>query len=66
MVETLGYGGPVPLAIIFWYKGDMAYSKTICYTEDEVKDMYERHLTPGDIYSKMRPSINLVKEPLLC
>lgn len=62
-VQTVGYGGPVPLAIIFWYAGDQAKCKTICYDEQDVMEMYQRHTTPGDFYSMLRPSIQLVGEP---
>lgn len=64
MIEALGYGGPEPLAIIFWYKEDEAYCKTVCYTEEEVNTMYKRHLTEGDMYNTFKPSIRLVKECL--
>lgn len=65
-VETVGYDGPPPLAIILWYKPgeDRASYKTLCYDEQAVINMERRHTTPGDLYSTLKPSIHLIGEPL--
>lgn len=65
-VQTIGYGGPEPLAIIFWYEPgeDEPSYKTICYSEDDVIAMDKRHKTPSDFYSNLRPSIQLVGDAL--
>ena len=59
-IQTIGYNGPQPLAIIFWRKGDEHVSKTICYDESEVIHMYERHNTPGDMYNELIASIHYI------
>ena len=67
-VQTIGYGGPTPLAIIFWYEPgeDTASYKTVCFDEQDVMAMYERHTTDGDFYNKLVPSVQMVdeKEPV--
>lgn len=67
-VQFVGYGGPAPLAIIFWYEqGESEPSyHTICYDEAQVIAMYKRHTTDGDFYNKLEPSVQLVdsKEPM--
>lgn len=61
-VETIGYGGPEPLAIIFWYKEETPVCKTICYDEQDVITMHDRHKTVGDYYNVLRPSLQLLGE----
>ncbi|MCH7321757.1 hypothetical protein LZ480_07605 [Solibacillus sp. MA9] len=64
----MGFNGVSPLAIIFWYKPgeETPFCKTICYDEDDVIAMHNRHTTPGDFYNKLEPSVHLVdsNEPL--
>lgn len=61
-VQYIGYGGPAPLAIIFWYEQGESepLCKTVCYDEAEVIAMYKRHTTDGDFYNKLEPSVQLV------
>lgn len=67
-IDTIGYGGPAPLAIIFWYKPnykeERSSYKTVCYDEQEIIDMYKRHTTAGDFYSTLIPSLQMVGEAL--
>ena len=64
----IGYGGPAPLAVIFWREPgkDEASFKSICYDEQDVINMYKRHTTKGDFYNKLMPSVQMVnsKEPV--
>ncbi|KYG89017.1 hypothetical protein A0U40_13400 [[Bacillus] sp. KCTC 13219] len=62
-VTYLGYNGPPPLAIILWYKPneDKPSSKTVCFDEQQVIDVYNRYLTPSDMYSKLKPSIHIIE-----
>ena len=59
-IQTIGYNGPQPLAIIFWRKGNEHVCKTICYDESEVINMYERHNTLGDMYNELTASIHYI------
>lgn len=64
MFDLIGYGGPEPLAIIFWYNEmNEGVCKTICYTEEDVMNMNDRHKTNGDLYNTLKPSLQLVGEP---
>lgn len=62
----IGFGGPAPLAIIFWYKPgeDEPSYKTVCYDEQDVIAMHNHHTTPGDFYNELESSVQLVN-PLL-
>ena len=57
----ISYSGKQPLAIIIWYTatGDIK-CKTICYEELDVQLAYERHITPGNLYSKLVAKICMV------
>ncbi|WP_341320848.1 hypothetical protein NSQ62_14515 [Solibacillus sp. FSL H8-0523] len=58
----IGYNGPPPLAIIFWYEAgeDEPSYKTVCYDEQDVEQMYKLHTAPVGLYSTLRPSVHLV------
>ena len=58
----MGFDGPLPLAIIFWYKPneDEPSYKTVCYDEQDVEQMYKLHTAPVGLYSTLRPSVHLV------
>lgn len=57
----IGFNGVKPHAIILWYKGEQATSKTICYDEQELQQALARHNTPGDFYNTLEPSIHLME-----
>lgn len=47
----IGFGPTTAKAVIFWLKDGDIVSKTVCYNEQDLQDMFEKHSAPGSLYS---------------
>ncbi|WP_172440264.1 hypothetical protein [Listeria newyorkensis] len=42
-VQYIGFSGQEPYSIIVWMKGDKQVGKTVCYSQQEVKQALDQH-----------------------
>ncbi|AMW99330.1 hypothetical protein [Rummeliibacillus stabekisii] len=47
----IGFGPTTAKAVIFWLKEDDIVSKTVCYSEQDLQDMLDKHSTLGSLYN---------------
>lgn len=56
MITSIGFDSE-PYKIIIWTKEGVPFSKTICYSEEELQHALDRHKNGNDIYSTLIPHI---------
>ncbi|WAA10311.1 hypothetical protein [Fervidibacillus albus] len=56
MVQTFGFDTK-PYSVIFWVREDEITSKTICYSQDDERNVKHRFFTPRDFYNGFKKAL---------
>lgn len=47
----IGFGPTTAKAVIFWKKDDDIIAKSVCYSDQDIHDMFGKFITPGSLYN---------------
>lgn len=56
MITSIGFDSE-PYKIIIWTKEGAPFSKTVCYSEEELQHALDRHENGSDFYATLIPHI---------